>query len=167
MWRFCSFAIAMVWCVMNFFYKVVWPIRSIILKLCNDCAKQFIRNTMNCGTTNHGFCIMITHQLTHRCRWVSFWPKTLITPRWLLPLPKIEDIDERKAFCYGHRNRSCWLYQKTYFRRVSRMAKIASISLLYLRGGYFEGYKLHWQINENFLKKLKVTIIFWSHLVWI
>ena len=25
---------------------------------------------------NQGFCTMITHQLTHKCLWESFWPKT-------------------------------------------------------------------------------------------
>ena len=70
-----------------------------------DCAKQFVRNAQNCGKSNHGFCIMITPQLTHRCLCVSFWPKTNIVftglgPCWLFPLPKTEDTDERKAFCY-------------------------------------------------------------------
>ena len=30
----------------------------------------------DCGETNHGFCAMRTHQHTHRCLCVSFWPKT-------------------------------------------------------------------------------------------
>ena len=42
----------------------------------NNCAKQFVRNAQNYGKNNHGFCTMITHQLTHRCLCVIFWPKT-------------------------------------------------------------------------------------------
>ena len=53
------------------------------------------------GYTMDRFCTMITRQLTHRCLCLSFWPK--IKPD-LAPtdffLPKTEDTDERKAFCY-------------------------------------------------------------------
>ena len=61
---------------------------------------------------------------------------TGLGPRWLFPLPKTEDTDERKAFCYdwGDRNRSCWRYQKARFRSVLRIGKNAGISVLYLRG---------------------------------
>ena len=40
---------------------------------CN-CVKEFDRNSQNSGKTNHGFCAMVTHQLTHRCSCVIFWP---------------------------------------------------------------------------------------------
>ena len=39
-------------------------ISNITLKLYVDCIKQFVRNAQNCGKTNHGFCKMITYQLT-------------------------------------------------------------------------------------------------------
>ena len=42
-------------------------VRSIILKLCVVCEKQNEENVRNCGKAIHGFCIMITHLLTHRC----------------------------------------------------------------------------------------------------
>ena len=53
-------------------HRVVGSIRNINLKLCANCVKQFVRNSQNCGKTNHGFCYMITRQLTHRCLCVSF-----------------------------------------------------------------------------------------------
>ena len=69
-------SIAMAWCIINSCHKVVRSLRNTTLKLCADCAKQFVRNAQNCGNTNHGFCIMITHQLTYRCLCVSFCQKT-------------------------------------------------------------------------------------------
>ena len=66
MWRFYSLfsSIAMAWCNMNSCYKVVRPIRNATLKLRADCAKQFVRISHRIvWKTNHGFCIMITHQL--------------------------------------------------------------------------------------------------------
>ena len=62
MWRFRSLdsSIAMAWCIMNSCHKVVWSIRNTILKLCADCAKQFVRNAQNCGKTNQEFCGMLT-----------------------------------------------------------------------------------------------------------
>ena len=37
--------------------------------------KKLVRNAQYCGKTSLGFCTMITHQHTHRCLCVSFWPK--------------------------------------------------------------------------------------------
>ena len=34
------------------------------------------KSTELIGKTNHGYCTMITHQLSHRRLGVSFWPKT-------------------------------------------------------------------------------------------
>ena len=78
MWRFCSLfsAIGMAWCIVNSCHKVIRSIRNTILELCANCAKQFVRNVQSCGKTNHGFCIMIKHQLTDQCLCVSFWLKT-------------------------------------------------------------------------------------------
>ena len=82
MWKFCSLfsSITMAPCIMNscasWVHKVVRLIRNNTLKLCADYAKQFVRNAQNCGKTNLGFCTMIIHQLTHRCLYMSFWPKT-------------------------------------------------------------------------------------------
>ena len=45
------------------------------LKLWADCAKQFVRNVQNCGKTDHGFCNVITYQLSNRCLCVSLWAK--------------------------------------------------------------------------------------------
>ena len=69
-------------------------IRNTTLKLCTDCAKQFIRNAQNCGETNHGFWTIIKHQLTHRCWCMGFWPKTKIV---IMPQPPCSP--ERKFFC--------------------------------------------------------------------
>ena len=59
MLRFCSLfsSMAMAWWIKNSYHKVVRSIRNTILKLCNDCAKQFIRNAQNCGK----FCGWILH----------------------------------------------------------------------------------------------------------
>ena len=78
MWRICSLfsSITMAWCIINSCHKVVRPIRNTKLKFYTDCSKQFFRNTQNCGKTNHGFCTLMTHHLTHQCLGVSFWPKT-------------------------------------------------------------------------------------------
>ena len=74
MWRFCSLfsSIAMAWCIMNSCHMVVRPIRNTTLKLCADCAKQLVKNALDCGKTNHGFCTMITHQISHivACAWI-------------------------------------------------------------------------------------------------
>ena len=63
---------------LTFFFFIYYAVRSIrhtTLMLCADCAKQFVRNAQNCGKSNHGFCTMIAHQLTHLCLCLSFWPK--------------------------------------------------------------------------------------------
>ena len=93
MWRFCSLcsSIAMAWCIMNSWHKVVWSIRNTTLKLYADCAKQFDGNAQNYGKTNHGFCTMITQQLKHRCLCMSFCPPLTFSS---------EDTEERKAFYY-------------------------------------------------------------------
>ena len=78
MLKFCLvfFSIAMAWCIMNFCHKTVWSINNNTLKLCADCAKQFVRNEENCGKTKHEFYTLITCQLTRRCLCMSFWLKT-------------------------------------------------------------------------------------------
>ena len=60
---FCSLfsSIAMTWCIMNSCHKVIRPIRNTTLKLCADCANQFVRNAWNCGKTKHESCILTTH----------------------------------------------------------------------------------------------------------
>ena len=122
------------------------------LQLCADCAKQFVSNAQNCGKTNHGFSIVITHQLTDRCLCVSFWPKkqnlnhASITHRihrnWP-PLNFSSSQDWRQRWKesvllwlrkYKQNRRSCWRYQKAYFRSVSRIGKNADTSILYQRG---------------------------------
>ena len=69
-------SIAMAWCIMNSIHKVVRSIKNTTLKLCADCAKQFVRDAQNSGKPNYGFCTIITHHLTRRCLCVPFWPKT-------------------------------------------------------------------------------------------
>ena len=70
-------SIAMAWCIMDSCHKVIRSIRNTTLKLYADCEKQSVRNAHNCGKTNHGFCTMITHQLTHRYLYVSYWLKII------------------------------------------------------------------------------------------
>ena len=73
---------------MNSSHKIVRSIWNTTLKLCADYAKQFVRNTQNCGKINYGFCTMITHQLTDWCLCLSFWPKITpqlpYSPSWIL-----------------------------------------------------------------------------------
>ena len=63
--RFCSLfsSIEMAYCIKNSCHKAVRLIRNTALKLCADCAKQFVRNAQNCGKTNHGFCTMMTQRV--------------------------------------------------------------------------------------------------------
>ena len=75
MWRFCSLfsSIVVTWFIMNSCHKIVLSIRNIILKLCADYVKQFVKKAQNCGKTHHGFCTMIAHQITYlydTCAWV-------------------------------------------------------------------------------------------------
>ena len=123
MWKFCSFfsSIAMAWCIMNSCHKVLRSIRIISLKLCSDCAKQFIRKALNCGNTNHEFCTILAAkspspvntviEVWLRCLCMSFWPKTKskswlnhrihrtwgLGPRWLCSFPETKDTDELKT----------------------------------------------------------------------
>ena len=60
----------------EFLHKVLRLIRSITLKLCAICVKQYERNAWNFGKTIHGFYITITHLLTCHCLFLIFWPKT-------------------------------------------------------------------------------------------
>ena len=107
MWRFYSLfsAIAMVWSIMNSCYKVVRSIRNTSLKLCADCAKQFVRNAQSYGKTNHGFC---TTKHIDACAWV-FGKKqnrnrastTILTglgPSWLFFFPKLKTPMKGKRF---------------------------------------------------------------------
>ena len=48
-------SIAKAWCIIDFCHKVVWSIRNNTLKICVDCAKQFVKNAQDCGKANHGF----------------------------------------------------------------------------------------------------------------
>ena len=82
------------------------PQDRTVNKLCADFAKQFIRNTLNCGKTNH------TCNSSHieARAWVfgqkqnhnnaSFTVFTAFGTRCLSSLPKTEDADESKMFCY-------------------------------------------------------------------
>ena len=107
--------IEMAWCIMNSCHKIVRSIRNTTLKLCIDGTRQFVRNAQNCRETNHGFCTVIMHQLTHCCLCVSFKSKKK-KKSGILPQPpyspdlapaklfffslKTEDTVERKTFCY-------------------------------------------------------------------
>ena len=73
---YCFLRFAMAWYTMNSCHEVVRSIRNTNLKLCADCAKQFVRNAQNCGKTNYGFCTKITQQLTHQCLCLNFLLKT-------------------------------------------------------------------------------------------
>lgn len=78
-----SFAHCSSLCIRSCYHKLVRLTRSIILKLCGVCVKQYEKNGQNCGKTIHGFCITIMHLFTHRCLWVIFCPET-ITPSFLI-----------------------------------------------------------------------------------
>ena len=82
--KFCSMfsSIVIAWCIRNSCHKVVRSIRNTTFKLCADSAKHIVINVQNCGKTYHEFCTIITHRLTLRCLYLSFWPKnkTVIKP---------------------------------------------------------------------------------------
>ena len=99
MWRFCPLfsSIAMVWWIMKSCYKVVRLIINTTLKLCADCATQFVRNAQNWGKTKHEF-FFSSH--IDACEWVfgqkqnrNHATTTVFTGlglRRLFPLPKTE-----------------------------------------------------------------------------
>ena len=132
MWRFCSLfpSLAMAWCILNSCHKVVRSIRNTTLKLCADCAKQFVRNAQNCGRINHGIrhndnapahpSKLVREFLAKNKAVIMTQPpySPELAPAAIFLFPKTEDADERKALCYDwgdkrkNRNRSCWRYQK-------------------------------------------------------
>ena len=147
----------MVWCNMNSCRKVVRPIRNTSLKLCVYCAKQFVRNAQSCGKTNHGFCTMIRHQFTHRCLWVTFWPKqtcnhasttvfTGLGPP--LTFSSSQNIIQNQGFCYNWGNKrkieteAVGDTKKSVSEVFRGLEKNPGVSVLYLRGGYFAGDKI-------------------------
>ena len=93
MWKFCSLfsSIGMAWCIMNSCHKVVRSIRNTILKLCAECAKQFVRNAQNYGKSNHGFCTMITH--IGACAWVFGQKKKTVIMRQPPYSPDLASVD--------------------------------------------------------------------------
>ena len=110
-WRFYVLfsLIAITFRFMNSCHKVVRSIRNTTLKLCSDCAKQFVRNAYNCEKTIRGFCFMLTHQRSHWCLCMSFWPKTKSKSflhhrihrtwfRWLFLFPKMKILMKGKRF---------------------------------------------------------------------
>ena len=127
------------------FLQLKWygaSIRNTTLKLCVDCAKQFVRNAQNYGKTNNGFSIMITLQLTHRCLCVSFGQKqncnqVAAVDFFLIPKLKTPMKGNRFATMEEIREKSkqeLSAIPKSAYRNVSRIGKNASISVLYLRG---------------------------------
>ena len=116
----------------------------------------------------------------NRCLCVRFGPKrkdhnhastnvfTGLFPRWLFPLHKIEYSDERKALCYdwGDKGKSQWkllAIPERVFQKCSENWKKHWHKCIIYKGGYFEGGQFsYWSINKYFLKKLKITLIFWS-----
>ena len=52
-------SITVAWCIRSSYHVVVRSIKSIILKLCAACEKQYEENVRNWGKTIHGFCITI------------------------------------------------------------------------------------------------------------
>ena len=99
-------------------------------------------------TVFHGFCIMITHQLSHRCLWVSFWPRT--------QPPHSPDLASADFFFWRHRWMEAFCHDWGDKRKIRTTAvgdtkkrvsecfenwKNPGISVLYLRGVYFERNK--------------------------
>ena len=84
------------------------------LKLCADYAKQFVRNAQNCGNhVNQSWIFhhdnapahtsMLVREIIGQKQNRNHVFTTVFTrlgTRWLLPLLKTENINERKAFCY-------------------------------------------------------------------
>ena len=137
MWRFGS--------LFSLSAMFVRSIRNTTLMLCTNYAKQFVRNTQNCGETNHGFCTIITQQLAHTSMLVHEFlskNKTVIMsqPPYSPELasadfflsPKLKTPMKGKSFAAieeikGNRNRNCWRHQKACFKSVSRIGKNAAL----------------------------------------
>ena len=74
--------------------------------------------------------------------------KVITGIRWLYPLSKTEDADERKAFCYdwGDKGKIVTGAVGDMKKHVSEVFRVletyAGISVLYRQGGYFEGDKI-------------------------
>ena len=108
---------------------------------------------------SYGFCIMIMHHLTHRCLCVSFlaknntviMPQPMYSPRSSLGkfcyLPKTEDSDERKTFCYDWGNerkietRAVKLTKRAFQNRFEDWKKRWHKYII-SKDGYFEGDKI-------------------------
>ena len=168
MWKFCSqfSSFAMAWYIMNSCHKVVRSIKYITLKLCADCAKQFVRNAQNCGKSNHGFCTMITHQLTQRRLCLSFWPKTkpqlpyspdLAFIDFFL-LPKLKTLMKGKRFATIEETKSkskqeLLAIPKRSFQKCFEDWKKRLHMSVTSEGGYFEGDKIVIDKSMNTLGK--------------
>ena len=117
---------------MNSCHKVVRSIRSTILKLCDDCTKQFVRNAQNCGKTNFGFCIMKTHQLPHLCLCMSFWHSPDLVSADFLVFTKLRTPMKGKRFA---------MIEKT--KEKSKQELLAIPKRAFQK--YFEDWNKRWQ----------------------
>ena len=147
-WRFCwMFASsAMASCFIYSCHKGIHSISNTILILCADCTKQFVRKTLNCRKTNHGFCTIIKHQLTHRCFCVSFRPKR--KPQALtFPFSKTKDTDEKKVFYYDWRDKKIEIRTvgviKTHISEMFRGLEKSCHKCFKSEKDYFEGDKIN------------------------
>ena len=102
----------MAWCIINSYHTVVRSIRNTTLKLWANYSKQFkVRNAQNCrknqswilhhdNATAHTFMLVREFLVKNK---TLIMPQPLYSqdlgPRWLFPLTKTEDTDERKM-CY-------------------------------------------------------------------
>ena len=152
MWRFYSLfsSIARVWCIMNSCHEVVRSLRNTTLKLCADCVNHFVSNAQNSGKTNHGFCTMIKHQLTHRMPLRVFLAKNktviMLQPLnsldWSPPMkgerfPTIEEIKEKSQ-------QELLAIPKSSFQKCCEYRKKAGISVLYLRRVIWRKQSSYW-----------------------
>ena len=115
----------MAWCIMKSCHKVVRSIRNTILKLCANCAKQFVRNAKNCGKTN-----------------LEFWyDKPPACTSMLVRFATIEEIKAKSKQELLAIPKSA--FQKCFVDWLKRYHKC-----IIPEGGYFEGDKIVSLINK-------------------
>ena len=119
----------------EFLFQVVRSIRTAILKLCANCAKQFVRNAQNCGKTNHGFLnhdnapahtSMLGREFLAKNKTVIMSQPPYspdLAPADFFSLPKTEDTDKREGFCYDWGDKRKIEKPKCAFQRIGGLKK--------------------------------------------
>ena len=102
MWKFCSLfsSIAVAWCIMNSFHKVVHWVKNTTWKLCADCAKRRGLWKNQSWILHHDIAPDLTSLLVREFleNHASTTVFTELGPRWLFLFPKLKTPMKRKSF---------------------------------------------------------------------